>query len=53
MTIFRSTAGAVSVFSMEQWREGVPGVVQPGWVPGGWYTGYYPAVIFEAYLMNY
>ena len=27
--------------------------VYPGW--GSWegYTGYYPAIIFEAYLMNY
>ena len=30
---------------------GVPGVAA-GVVLGGWYTGYYPAVHFEAYLMN-
>ena len=31
---------------------GVPGVVQLGGVPGGYYTGYTQPVDFEAYLMN-
>ena len=31
---------------------GVPGGDAAGWVPGGWYTGYWPEAGFEAYLMN-
>ena len=43
---------ASPVFSMERWgREVYPGGGAAGYL-GGWYTGYYPAAGFEAYLMN-
>ena len=44
--------GAAGYAKMRAVAGGVPGVVRLGGVPGGDYTGYYPAVRFEAYLWN-